>query len=76
MSDELKERVDNLDKAVFGDRHNPKETPGVIAELTQMNLTLIDVRDAMRRINWILVTAFVTSLCVLVFKSAQTPPLP
>lgn len=71
-SDELRERVDNLDKAVFGSRENPKETPGVISELAQMNTILMEMRDAMRRINWILITAFVTALCVLVFKNAPT----
>lgn len=70
-SEELKGRVDNLDKAVFGDRHNPKETPGIISELSQMNVSMIEIRDAMRRINWLLITAFVTSLCVMVFKGLK-----
>ena len=72
-SDEIRTRVDNLDRAVFGDRQNPKETPGVISELAQMNLTLIDVRDSMRRINWLLITAFITALCILVFKTLPAP---
>lgn len=67
-SDEIKDDVRRLKNAVFGNPENPKETPGVISELAQMNLTLIDVRDAMRRVNWILITAFVTALCVIVFR--------
>ena len=68
-SDELRGRVDNLDRAVFGDRQNPKETPGVISELAQMNAILLDMRDSMRRINWTLITAFITALCLIVFKT-------
>lgn len=68
MSDELKDEVRRLKKAVFGDMENPKMTPGIISELAQMNSTLIELRDSMRRINWTILTAFITALCILVFK--------
>ena len=73
ISDETKDDVRRLKKAVFGDTDNMKETPGIISELSQMNSILTDVRDSMRRINWVLITAFVTALCVLVFKGVNTP---
>lgn len=67
--------IGNLNNAVFGDRANPKETPGIRAELTQMNInmtllnsTMVEMRDAMKRIVWVIVSAFITALCVLVFK--------
>ena len=66
--EEMKHEVRQLKKAVFGDMENPKETPGVIAELSQMNSTLLDMRDSMRRINWMLITGFITALGALVIK--------
>jgi len=70
--DELTVRVDNLDKAVFGDRVNPKETPGALAELAQMNVTLRELRDAMQRINWTIIFGFLTALLAVVFKGIST----
>ena len=74
-SEELRARVDNLevsldniDRAVFGDRENPKGQPGIISELSHMNSILLELRDSMRRINWILISAFITALCALVFN--------
>lgn len=68
MSDEIKDDVRRLKKAVFGDTENPKETPGVISELSQMNSTLIELRDSMRRINWTIIIGFLTALMAVVFK--------
>jgi hypothetical protein len=69
MPDDIRSDVRRLKNAVFGNPDNPKETPGVISELAQMNSTLIELRDSMRRINWTIITAFITALCVLVFKT-------
>jgi len=69
MSDEIKDDVRKLKKAVFGDTENPKETPGIISELSQMNTTMIELRDSMRRINWTIILGFITALMAMVFKS-------
>ena len=81
MSDELKDDVNALKKAVFGDIENPKETPGVVHELTAMNstitqigATLTDIKQTLARINWIILAAFISALVALVFKSAPTMP--
>ena len=66
--DEMKYEVRQLKKAVFGDMENPKDTPGVIAELAQMNDTLIQLRDSMRKINWTIILGFVSALMAVVFK--------
>ncbi len=66
--DEMKREVHQLKKAVFGDMDNPKETPGVIAELSQMNATLIELRDSMRKVNTTIVLGFLTALMAIVFK--------
>lgn len=69
MNEEIESDVRKLKKAVFGDMDNPKQTPGIIAEMTQMNSTMLEMRDIMRKIAGILLTSFITALCVLVFKS-------
>lgn len=38
ISEDLNNRVHALDKAVFGDRDNPKENPGLILEHASMRL--------------------------------------
>jgi len=66
--DEIKHEVRQLKKAVFGDMDNPKDTPGVIAELAQMNTTLIELRDSMRKVNMTILLGFLTALMTIVFK--------
>lgn len=66
--DELKHEVRQLQKAVFGDMENPKENPGVIAELAQMNVALGEIRDAMRKVNNTVIIGFLTALMAIVFK--------
>lgn len=70
MSDELKKDVERLNDAVFGDRDNMTEKPGIISELRQMNATMTEVSGSMKRINWIVLTAFITALVAVVIKGA------
>lgn len=70
MSEELRKDVERLNDAVFGDRDNMTEKPGIIAELRQMNATMTEVSGSMKRINWIVLTAFITALVALVVKGA------
>lgn len=77
MSDDLKQDVSLLNKAVFGDRDNPKDSPGVIAELARMSMVqertneiLTELRNAVLWINRLLVTGFVTALLAVVFKTS------
>ncbi len=66
--DEMRFEVRQLKKAVFGDMENPKDTPGVIAELSQMNSSLTEIRDSIRKINMTVILGFVTALMAIVFK--------
>lgn len=68
MSDEIKDDVRRLKNAVFGNPDSPKETPGIISELAQMTVVLTEMRDSLRKISWVLITAFLTGLVTLVFK--------
>jgi hypothetical protein len=71
MSEELRKDVERLNDAVFGDRDNMRENPGIISELRQMNATMTEVSGSMKRINWIVLTAFITALVALVIKGAM-----
>lgn len=75
MSRNLPEAVSQLNKAVFGDRDDPKGSPGIIAEQQRMgmeqartNEILMELRNAVLWINGLLVTGFVTALIALVIK--------
>lgn len=78
--DEVCQRQNIHDAAIFGDRANPRDQPGIFAELSRMNLAqqetnkiLGELRDAVR---WIVraavggfVVAFAGGLVALVFKA-------
>lgn len=75
MSDNLREEVSTLNKAVFGDRDDPRGSPGVLAEQTRLgmelsrtNEILTELRNAVLWINRLLVTGFITALIALVLK--------
>lgn len=74
-AEDLNETVTALDKAVFGDRANPRDNPGLIADhaamrssLDRTNEILMELRNAVLWINGLLVTGFITGLVALVFK--------
>lgn len=74
MNDELKDlkaQVQTHDKALFGDRENPEERPGIISELRAMNVTLVELRDAMRLILGTVVVGVISAVLVWIFR---TPP--
>lgn len=56
-------------KLLLGDPENIEEMPGVIAQHRRTNEILEDVRDALSRINWILLSSFLLALVALVFKN-------
>lgn len=75
MPDDSENRLDQLDKAVFGDRNDPKGSPGLIADQLRMgqeqartNEILMEMRDALKRINWIILTAVATAVLSLVVR--------
>lgn len=75
MSDNLREEVSTLNKAVFGDRDDPRGSPGVVAEQTRLgmelartNEILTELRNAVLWINRLLVTGFITALIAVVLK--------
>ncbi len=75
MHDDINRDVDLLNKAVFGDRDDPKNSPGIISEQARMSMVqertneiLTELRNAVLWINGLLVTGFITGLVAVVFK--------
>ena len=68
MPDELRKDVDLLNKAVFGDRENPKESPGIRAELSRMNEILTELSTSVKWIVRLILGGFVTALISIVLK--------
>ncbi len=75
MHDDLNRDVDLLNKAVFGDRDNPKNSPGIISEQARMSMEqartneiLIELRNSVLWINRLIVSGFITALVAVVFK--------
>lgn len=66
--DEIKHEVRQLKKAVFGDMDDPKKTPGIIAELSAMNASLQEIRDAMRKINLTILSGLIMALLTMLFR--------
>ncbi len=69
MPDDILKTVDRLDKAVFGDRDNPKDSPGILSELAQMNKTLTELSNSARWIVRIVLSAVAVALLALVVRT-------
>lgn len=76
MHDEMHKTVSALDKAVFGDRNDPKEYPGLIAEVARMgdeqkrtNQILMEVKNSLGWIVKLILGGFVTALLTVVMKT-------
>ncbi len=72
---EINERVEHLENAVFGDRSDFDARPGIISEIRRMadeqkrsGELLSDVRDSLKRLNWMVLTAVVSALLAVVLK--------
>lgn len=75
MSDDIREKVDAHQIAIFGDPRNMKASPGIINEQARMsqvqertNEILSELRNAVLWINRIIVTGFITALIAIVLK--------
>lgn len=62
------ESIEQLDKAVFGDRREPDKQPGLYARMKQLETKVDAIHVAVNRVAWMIITAFVAGLLALVFK--------
>lgn len=60
-------RIDELEKAVFGDREDMKKKPGIVFELARTNDLLTELNATVRRINWLIITSVITGLVAVLF---------
>lgn len=60
-------RIDELEKAVFGDREDMKKKPGIVFELARTNDLLTELNATVRRINWLIITSVITGLMAVLF---------
>jgi len=74
-SDEMRETVRMHHRAIFGNPDDLKDAPGIIADISRIsfqqertNEILMEVRDSLSRINWLLISAFVVALIAVVFR--------
>jgi hypothetical protein len=66
--DQLSKDVSVLNKAVFGDRENPKESPGILSELAQMNKTLSELSGSVRWIVRLILSTVLMAVLAVVLK--------
>ena len=60
--------VDALTSAVFGDRNDPERRPGLIADVRQIKATTQENDATLKKLIWIIVTGFITTLMTLILK--------
>lgn len=56
--DELKDKVEDHDKVLYGDR----ERPGIIAQHIRTNEILTEVRGDLRRVNWLILSGVILAV--------------
>lgn len=54
--------------ALFGDPDSPRENPGVFSEIRCMKITLDEVDRNMKKVIWLILTMFLTTLGALAYK--------
>lgn len=72
-AEELKLIVEMHHRLLMGDPENPKDMPGIIAEQRRTNEILGEVKDALSRINWLIIGGFIVALGSLVIKGFTGP---
>jgi galactokinase/mevalonate kinase-like predicted kinase len=76
MEDETKALVELHHRTLFGDPSNYRDAPGVIADQMKMsreqertNEILTELRDAVMRINWMIIAGFITAIGSVIYKA-------
>lgn len=69
MSEKIEERVNLHHKVLFGDPENMKASPGIVSEQMRTNEILTELRDVVRRINWMFIAAIITTIVSVIVKA-------
>lgn len=66
--DSMDADVAALTSAVFGSKEDPDRRPGLISDVRQIKSTVSEINSALKKLMWMVVTAFVSGLIALVIK--------
>lgn len=58
----IEEEVKALNNAVFGDRNNPDDRPGIVYEVREMRKIVGGVKEALNKLIWLIVASLVTGV--------------
>lgn len=64
----IEDEVRALNAAVFGDRHNPEDRPGMVHELREMRKSVASIEASISRLIWLVVSGIVAGVLSLIIK--------
>jgi len=64
----IEDEVRALNAAVFGDRHNPEDRPGMVHEMREMRKSVTSIEASISKLIWLVVSGLVTAVLSLVLK--------
>ena len=68
-NEEIARDVKLLNNAVFGDRENPKDSPGILSELARTNEILTELTGSVKWINRLILGSIIVAIVGLFFKT-------
>lgn len=64
MSDEVRA----VSAAVFGDRHNPNERPGIVHEVRELRKSVTAIQESINKLMWLIVGGIVAAVLSQILK--------
>lgn len=64
MSDEVRA----VSAAVFGDRHNPNERPGIVHEVRELRKSVTAIQESINKLMWLIVGGIVAAVLSQIIK--------
>lgn len=64
----IEDEVRALNAAVFGDRHNPVDRPGMIHEMREMRKSVTAIQESINKLMWLILAGIVTAVLSQILK--------
>lgn len=64
----LEREVKAVSDAVFGDRSNPNERPGIVHEVREMRKSVTAIEGSINKLMWLIVAGIVTAVLSQILK--------
>lgn len=64
----IEDEVRALNAAVFGDRHNPQDRPGMVHEMREMRKSVASIEASISKLIWLVVSGLVAGGLSLLIK--------